>query len=184
MINTEKLKDFFPENQLEWRVQQTGEYTDSDTKEVKPYAMVLCYVQARAIENRLDEVVGAENWKTEFRTDGHNIICKLSIWDNDKKEWISKENGASETEIEAFKGGLSGAFKRVASHGWGIGRYLYELDRTYAEECVFEKPKTRKGWEKAKVRSKTGDKDIYWKAPKMKPDFLPLPKNEELEANM
>ena len=173
MINSNKLKQYFPENQLEWRVQQCGIIKDKEGNE-KPWAMVLCYVQARAIENRLDEVVGAENWKTEFRADGHNIICKLSIWDDNKKEWISKENGASETEIEAFKGGISGALKRCASHGWGIGRYLYELDTTFAK-CSFE---SHKDWNKAKTKE---GKTIYWETPKIPAKFLYI-ENKEFEG--
>jgi hypothetical protein len=79
-----------------------------------------------------------------------------------KKEWIAKENGSPETDIESFKGGISGAFKRVASSGYGIGRYLYELDTTFAE-CSLNK---QKGWKKATAKVK--DKppvDFYWKVP-------------------
>ena len=178
MIDMKELKKYFSEDQLEWRIQQCGITKDRDGNE-KPWAMVLCYVQARAIENRLDEVVGANNWQTEFRADGPNIICKLSIWDNEKNQWISKENGASETEIEAFKGGISGALKRCASHGWGIGRYLYELDTTFAD-CSLEK-QTGKGWNKAKTKD---GKIIYWETPKIPVKFLPMPNNKEFEANM
>ena len=174
MIDSKKLKQYFPEDQLEWRIQQSGTYEKN--KEKKAWAMVLCYVQARAIENRLDEVVGAENWKTEFRADGHNIICKLSIWDEDKKEWISKENGASETEIEAFKGGISGALKRCASHGWGIGRYLYELETTFAECSLTE----IKGWNKAKAKDGTY---FWWKTPNIPVKYLYID-NKELETNI
>lgn len=42
-------------------------------------------------------------------------------------EWISKEDGAQITEFESIKGGISSAFKRVASSGWAIGRYLYDV---------------------------------------------------------
>lgn len=183
MIDSKKLKRYFPEDQLEWRIQQVGYTEDFKTKEIKPWAKVLCYVQARAIENRLDEVIGAENWKTEFRADGSNIICRLSIWDKDKQEWIYKENGASETKIEAFKGGISDALKRCASHGWGIGRYLYELDITFAE-CSLERPANKKGWEKTSLDVKGKKETLYWKIPKMIDKFIPMPTNEELEGNM
>lgn len=42
-----------------------------------------------------------------------------------KDKWITKEDGAAITEFESVKGGISSAFKRVASSGFGIGRYLY-----------------------------------------------------------
>ena len=52
------------------------------------------------------------------------FICTLSIFINGK--WISKEDGSNMTEFESIKGGISSAFKRVASSGFGIGRYLYK----------------------------------------------------------
>ena len=161
MTVSEQLKAYFPENELEWRVQQSGM-----TKDGKPYAMVLCYVQARAIENRLDAVVGVENWQNEIRVEGENIIARLGV--RLGGEWVWKENGASQTDIEAFKGGISGAIKRVASSGFGIGRYLYELDTTFAE-CTLEKQKGAE-WNKAKTKD---GKFFYWKTPRIPAKFLP-----------
>lgn len=156
-----KLKAYFPENELEWRVQQSGE-----TASGKPYALVLCYVQARAIENRLDEVLGFQNWQNEIRVEGENIIARLGA--KISGEWVWKENGSSQTDIEAFKGGISGAIKRVASSGFGIGRYLYELEATFAE-CSLEKVD---GWNCAKLKS---GKKFWWKTPSIPAKFLPKP---------
>ena len=158
---SEQLKAYFPESQLEWRVQQCGE----TKKDGKVWALVLCYVQARAIEDRLDEVVGFDNWQNEIRVEGDNIIARLGI--RIKGEWIWKENGASQTEIEAFKGGISGAIKRVASSGFGIGRYLYQLDTTFAEtsESAID------GWNKGKTKA---GKVFWWKTPRIPSKFLPL----------
>ena len=111
----EKLKKPFNENELEFRVGATN----SD----KTMGLALAYVQARAIQNRLDEVLGFENWKVSYKEIQGGFICKLSLRINN--EWIEKEDGASETEFESVKGGISNAFKRVASSGFGIGRYLY-----------------------------------------------------------
>jgi len=80
------------------------------------------------------------------------------VYCSEKKEWIAKENGSPETDIESFKGGISGAFKRVASSGYGIGRYLYELDTTFAE-CSMTK---QKGYKQAKTKD---GKYLYWKVP-------------------
>ena len=170
MTLSEKLKAYFPENELEWRVQQSGL-----TKDGKPYAMVLCYVQARAIENRLDAVVGVENWQNELRVEGENIIARLGV--RLGGEWVWKENGASQTDIEAFKGGISGAIKRVASSGFGIGRYLYELDTTFAE-CTLER---QNGAEWNKTKTKDG-KFFYWKTPRIPAKFLPAGAQGESSA--
>lgn len=164
-----RLKAYFPENELEWRVQQAGK-----TASGKPYAMVLCYVQARAIENRLDEVVGFENWQNEIRVEGENIIARLGL--RIGGDWVWKENGASQTDIEAFKGGISGAIKRVASSGFGIGRYLYELPATFAE-CSLNK---MDGWNAAKL--KTGER-YWWETPRMPAEFLPKADRQLLAAD-
>lgn len=164
---SQRLKAFFPENELEWRVQQAGMSKTTG----KPYAMVLCYVQARAVENRLDSVLGFENWQNGIRVEGENIIARLGV--KIAGEWIWKENGASQTEIEAFKGGISGAFKRVASSGFGIGRYLYELDTTFAE-CTTDKPSNMSGWNKATCKDDSGKRTtFYWQTPRLPEKFLP-----------
>ncbi|MCW8830171.1 MAG: Rad52/Rad22 family DNA repair protein [Gammaproteobacteria bacterium] len=155
MIKYEDLKKDFLEDEIEWRIQRCG-FSQFE----KPYAIVLAYVAARAIQDRLDSVFGVDGWKDEYRVLGNNIICRLSV-KNDNGEWIAKENGAPETDIESFKGGISNAFKRVAASGYGIGRYLYKLDTKFAE-CSIE---NRNGWNQAKD-SKTS-KYIYWKTPKL-----------------
>jgi len=152
MDNLEKLKKPFEDSELEWKPQSVGVKND------KPWAMILCYVQARAIQNRLDEVFGPMNWKDEYRFEQNGVICRLSVYCSEKKEWIAKENGSPETDIESFKGGISGAFKRVASSGYGIGRYLYELDITFAD-CSMTK---QKGYKQAKTKD---GKYFYWKVP-------------------
>ena len=123
-MDLNKLKEPFPETDIEWRPQRSGMSAKS-----QPYAMVLAYVTNRAVMDRLDAVVGAGNWKNEFKASPNGgIICKLSIKIDD--EWIAKEDGAENTKVEAVKGGLSGAMKRAAVQ-WGIGRYLYNLPVTF-----------------------------------------------------
>jgi len=91
---------------------------------------VLAYVTNRAIMDRLDEVAGPGNWKNEFREGpGGGVLCGISI--RLAGEWITKWDGAENTDIEGVKGGLSGAMKRAAVQ-WGIGRYLYNLDEGWA----------------------------------------------------
>lgn len=156
-----KLQAPFPPEDIEWRVQSCGISNN------KPWALVLAYVQARAIQRRLDDVFGWDGWADEYRAVGNNMICRLGV--KSDNGWIHKENGASETDIEAFKGGISGAFKRVAASGFGIGRYLYSLTEAYAE-CSLQKPNDMTGWEKAKTKDKTV---VYWKIPQLPAWALP-----------
>ena len=83
---------------------------------------LLLYKDARCDMRILDEKVGALNWKREHTRDNAN--CIVSIWDNEKKQWISKEDTGTESYTEKEKGLASDSFKR-ACFNWGIGRELY-----------------------------------------------------------
>ena len=117
-INWNKLTDFFEEGDLEWKPIAT-------TKD-KSKGLAAAYVTARAIQDRLDDVFTPGGWKNEYRAgpDG-GVICRIHF-KNDEGEWVWREDGAENTNIEAVKGGLSGALKRAGS-ALGIGRYLYRM---------------------------------------------------------
>lgn len=83
---------------------------------------LLLYKDARVDMNILDETVGPLNWKREHIRDNKN--CIVSIYDEDKKEWVSKEDTGTESNTEAEKGLASDSFKRACVN-WGIGRELY-----------------------------------------------------------
>ncbi len=83
---------------------------------------ILLYKDARCDMNILDETVGAMNWKREHSRDNAN--CTVSLWDEEKKQWISKEDTGTESYTEKEKGLASDSFKR-ACFNWGIGRELY-----------------------------------------------------------
>ena len=113
-----KLQAPFAPEEIEWRV---GATTKDKTK-----GMALAFVTNRAIQNRLDDVFGCFGWKNEYREwRGNSQLCGISV--KYEGEWITKWDGASDTDFEATKGGLSDAMKRAA-YQWGIGRYLYNLD--------------------------------------------------------
>lgn len=83
---------------------------------------LLLYKDARCDMNILDETVGATNWMRAHTRDNAN--CIVSIWDDEKKQWISKEDTGTESFTEKEKGLASDSFKR-ACFNWGIGRELY-----------------------------------------------------------
>lgn len=85
---------------------------------------LLLYKDARVDMRMLDEVFGSMNWKRQHEVVNGNLYCTVSIWDDDKKEWISKQDVGTESNTEAVKGETSDAFKR-ACFNWGIGRELY-----------------------------------------------------------
>ena len=56
-------------------------------------AILLLYKDARCDMAMLDEAVGAFNWKREHSRDNAN--CTISIWDDEKNQWVSKEDGGT-----------------------------------------------------------------------------------------
>ena len=120
-------KPFAPED-LEWRLQNTNEE--------KMRGMAVPYVTNRAIQNRLDEVCGPENWYNEFKPWHSNgkkdaQLCGIAIY-FEGKGFITKWDGAEDSDIEPIKGGLSDSMKRAA-YQWGIGRVLYSLDTVWVD---------------------------------------------------
>ena len=85
---------------------------------------LLLYKDARCDMKILDETVGPENWKRSHELINGNLFCNVSIWDEGKKEWVTKQDVGTESYTEKEKGQASDAFKR-ACFNWGIGRELY-----------------------------------------------------------
>lgn len=88
----------------------------------KNWCTLLLYKDARVDQNILDETVGPMNWQKRYVRDNAN--CIVGIWDDEKKQWIEKEDTGTESFSEAEKGLASDSFKR-ACFNWGIGRELY-----------------------------------------------------------
>ena len=136
-----ELKKPFDPKDVEWRIQKKSK---DGTK-----GMAMAYIDARAIANRLDELTERnliDGWSVDYRPIDmgtvkrqrrgfdteepiKGFICSITLYTGGEK--YTREDGANLTDFEAFKGGLSGAFKRAAS-AWGIGRYLYDLPVTWA----------------------------------------------------
>ena len=175
-MNTEfrimrELLQPFSENDLEWRAQQVGGTPD------KPNVMILAYVTNRAIQSRLDLAVGSFHWKNEFlplpNSVGDGALCGVSI--KIDEEWITKYDGAENTQIESIKGGLSGAMKRAAIQ-WGIGRYLYDVDAMWAD-CLTPTQYKAIPYHEKQLYSYGASRDksikVYWKPKKLDAKFLP-----------
>lgn len=91
---------------------------------------LLLYKDARCDQNILDETVGAENWQRDHKEVKGNLFCGVSIWDDVKKQWITKWDCGVESNTEKEKGEASDSFKR-ACFNWGIGRELYTAPFVY-----------------------------------------------------
>lgn len=133
------LKDPWQPNRIHWRV-------GSRNKEKTKGAM-LAYIDARDVMVRLDTVLGPENWQDEYiETPTGRLICRLSIRING--EWITKSDGAGDTQVEGQKGAISDAFKRAAVK-FGVGRYLYMLDAQWID--LDQRGNAPRGWKPSQL---------------------------------
>jgi len=163
-VRLEDLKIPFEANEIEWRQQSQGVSSNG-----KPWCMVLAYVSNRAIMNRLDSVCVLVGWQNEYKTGANGgAICGISV--KVENEWVTKYDGADNTQVEAVKGGLSAAMKRAGVQ-WGIGRYLYYLDATFANTQI-EKPQNIDGWNSG-YDKKTNTK-YFWQTPTLPNFALPI----------
>jgi hypothetical protein len=115
------LKAPFPVDSLSWRI---GKKTNWDKQKKCPFnpkepvkAQMLVYIDARDVQDRLDEVCGYE-WSNKLKEVAGRMVCEITI------NGITKSDGAGDTDFEGEKGGISDSFKRSAVM-WGVGRYLY-----------------------------------------------------------
>ena len=110
-IQRELARPFAPED-LEWRLQKT--------LEDKLRGIAVPYVTNRAIQARLDDVVGPDGWYNEYKP-WHRAgqkdaqICGISIY-FPEKGFITK----------------SDSMKRAAVQ-WGVGRVLYSMDVVWVD---------------------------------------------------
>ena len=106
---------------------------------------LLLYKDARCDMNILDETVGPLNWQRSHSRENAN--CTVSIWDNERKQWVSKEDTGTESFTEKEKGLASDSFKR-ACFNWGIGRELYTAPFIFVKsgDCKVESKRSGSGY--------------------------------------
>ena len=153
----QKLAAPFGANDLEWKPQTIG------VSQGKPWCQIVPYVAARAVYQRLDECFGVFGWSMTVRPekigDAEGVIATLTIYREDDRKAVFREDGSEPSDSDSYKGAISGAVKRVAVT-LGIGRYLYDLDGPiYA--LIHEGGKHR-----AKGKTKRGEEyDFKWDVP-------------------
>src|SRR5262245_53056728 len=123
MVDFNKLREPFSPDVISWRA--------GSTNKDKTRGLALAYIDARDVQDRLDTVVGPENWQSRYPHANGKTVCEIGIRYG-KDEWIWKADGAGDSDFEAEKGALSDAFKR-AGVKWGIGRYLYDIPAIWVE---------------------------------------------------
>lgn len=127
----QKLAEPFPGDVVKWRAQG------------KPFqrsgvwcARVVCYIDARIVIDRLNEVCGLNWQKKTTETAKGRVLCSIGITlENGREVW--RDDGAGDTDIEGEKGAISDALKRAAVN-FGVGAYLYGFHSPVVEVEVSE----------------------------------------------
>ena len=114
-MNLEDLKKEMP---FKWRVQSIKDWG----------ADCVAYIDARDVQDKLDEVCGPENWQCKYSEHKGNLFCSIGVFistgGGQITKWVFKEDCGTESNVEKEKGEASDAFKRAAVM-WGVGRFLY-----------------------------------------------------------
>ena len=119
-----KLNVATPKDEIKYRPGSTFNWAE------KKYARMLAYVDARYIQDKLDEIVGIGNWTNYFHRDEKGILyCTITIKfirEDGSVDSVSKTDVGTESNVEQQKGEVSDSFKRCAVH-FGLARDLYNL---------------------------------------------------------
>lgn len=130
----ERLVAPFPFEDINWRITNTF---NKDERNKKAKSIVVPYLKKETIQDRLDDVFGFDGWSNEYSKWGEKAqLCGISF--RIGNEFITKYDGAANTEFEEVKGGLSDSFKRAAKM-IGIGRYLAKFDVIFLDVDLKEK---------------------------------------------
>lgn len=102
---------------------------------------LLLYKDARCDMNILDETVGPMNWEREHEIIGDRLYCTVSIFDEDKNAWVSKQDVGTESYTEKEKGRHQTASKEHVSIGESVESYtqhhhLFGLMQTFIKKQI------------------------------------------------
>ncbi len=116
----EELRKPFPANKISFKVQTKPSE--------KGNSLVVAYIDARDVMERLDEVVGPD-WSDRYEKAGtaQGLVCYLTVCGVTRAD-VGDENN----ENEPVKSAYSDAFKRAAVK-FGVGRFLYDLPKMWAK---------------------------------------------------
>lgn len=123
---------------------------------------LLLYKDARVDMKILDEVFTPMGWKRSHQSIDGDLYCTIEIWDDEKKEWISKQDVGIPSYSQPEKGKSSDSFKR-ASTNVGIGREAYTAPFIWipAEKCNIQKKSYGDGYE---TKDKFKVKEVQYNA--------------------
>jgi hypothetical protein len=105
----------------------TAPFGDHEVKQRTQGGRTLHYITARTAMNRLDAVLGPENWWDHYQPGENSVLCTLTIR-LPSGECLAKQDAGGYAGMadqgDDDKSGFSDAFKRACAK-FGVGRYLY-----------------------------------------------------------
>src|SRR5262245_4417372 len=150
----ELLSEPFDPEEIKWRVTATS--TQQTKHGPQKRGQLVAYADQRAYTDRLNEVFGEWGWTRDYdvqvaqnferRAPGDKkqtavsakvvVVSKVSIHGLGShtgvgEEWADDENAATRAEAQAFKRACS---------CFGLGRYLYDLDKAWEDLDQFNRP--------------------------------------------
>ncbi len=150
----ELLSEPFDPSEIKWRVTATS--TQQTKHGPQKRGQLIAYADQRAYTDRLNEVFGEWGWTRDYnvqvaqnferRAPGDKketavaakvvVVSKVTIHGLGShtgvgEEWADDENGATRAEAQAFK---------RACACFGLGRYLYDLDKTWIDLDQYNRP--------------------------------------------
>ena len=90
-------------DEIECRIASASEYGVS----------LVLYKDARVDQKILDETFTPFGWKRSHQMIEGNLYCTVEIWDQEKDQWIGKQDVGTESYTEKEKGQASDSFKRI-----------------------------------------------------------------------
>ena len=151
-----KLQAPTPDSERKYRVGITF------TKGGKNLGRMLTYVDARYVQDTLDQTVGIGNWDNEYFEIKGNLFCRITIRyisESGTIESVFKMDCGTESNVEKQKGEASDAFKRCAVH-FGIARDLYNISNPQRYIVELTNGKAPYDWRPTKSL-KTTAKKVY-----------------------
>lgn len=129
--NKPNLKDLSKVYPFKWRIK-----TKNKMKDNKGYvASCVAYFDTREIQKILDTVFGVMGWKDDYFFSPHNLTyCKLSVYDSEKNDWITKvdaggtENILPEMCLKAFQAELDKGGKILEDKYFSSTRIFSQLE--------------------------------------------------------
>ena len=106
---------------------------------------LLLYKDARVDMNLLNETFSPMGWKKSYQSINGELFCTIEVFDENKQQWIGKQDIGTPSFSESEKGRASDAFKRSA-FCWGSGIELYSAPFMWLSSDKYKATKTDKGY--------------------------------------